>query len=357
MELEYLPIDAFITAVRGLSAKDIINLCQSNSVINAKCKSPEFIENILRRKYRLYHLTNIPGNTLQEKYDYVLQSVNTIETLQPDSKYSYDDILDEALQLQNAEFTALIYRKIFQSWGKYYDLQRRYIPGNSYEEKYKYIVELFKHAYEYNIHRLYLNQITQEQENKNFVNILIDTVLLRGQPLLEFIIYILFSRIHEDERYKYLPSFSGAVLYALIIGDPKIINILLKYYNHTEQKGFKDLVMNEILHDKILFTDEDLHLFKNILPYIAVNKEDFYTTIQNNKFKFGDFIREFLIAEGRDPLLDQDAVDGAFADSVVDENKEVIKYLFERGAHLNMDVLSEISPEMLKYLNDLLNKK
>ncbi len=162
-------------------------------------------------------------------------------------------------------------------------------------------------------------------------------------------------RICEEDRHLFLSSFGPSFLDALRFGDPEIINLLLQYYNPIEQNGFNPFIRYYVVKNG------NIELFKRILPYIDVNREDFYIAIEKNNFELVDFIREQMMATGDDPLLHQDVVNVAYGYGLLDENKELLKYLVERGFHFDKDseyikdVLFDTSPEMIVYVNKLLN--
>lgn len=83
---------------------------------------------LLGRKYKLYNITLIPGATLHEQYNYIIRLVYDAETLRTYDIQSYFDIVDKARQLQNNRFTRIIYRLIFESWYKLFNLHPKYIP-------------------------------------------------------------------------------------------------------------------------------------------------------------------------------------------------------------------------------------
>lgn len=137
--------------------------------------------------------------------------------------------------------------------------------------------------------------------------------------------------------------------------DPEIVNVLFRYYDPKDHRAF----YTEFLD--LLFVTGNIVEFKKYLPYINVDIEDFGMAIENNQYELADFIRELLVVRGSDPLAHQPAVDELVVEGILDGKKELLTYLIDRGVTFDINKpfiknnLDYADPEMIKYLNDLLN--
>ena len=354
MELQYLPTDALIHAMRPLSAQEILRLCRTNAGINVKCKSEEFIRGILGLKYKLYKLDTIPGGTLQEKYNYVMKLINDAETLETYDMALYDDLVNKARLLVSDKFMPSFYNIIFLRWKHMFGLNMKYVQGKTKEERYQYIINLIKDSKTKDIFTMVPYIHTGELISRDFRHLLSQAAHVRSKTFLETIIYNLLTRIDINSRYLYLPSFGSAFMTALYDGNPEIINVLLQYYVPKEQLGFDILVRNYIVENGAL------EAFKRMLPYIDVTYNDFSVALDHDHYELADFIRaQLIIKEGDDPLSDQAVVDELYIDAMLDDDKHTIKYLMDRGARFDQDSdyfvnnRTFASPEMIQYLREI----
>lgn len=91
--MEQLPIDLQINMLLDLTPKELSRYCQTNSQINAICRSDEFLWHYTLRKYGI-NLNDLPGESLSQKLRQIEDLIYMAQTthLTPLSSHIRDEI-------------------------------------------------------------------------------------------------------------------------------------------------------------------------------------------------------------------------------------------------------------------------
>lgn len=350
--MENLSVDNVIDITRNLSARSILQLCQSNKNIQNICNSTEFMMELLLRRYKIKDTKLIPGLTLREKYNFILQLVNQTETLTNRDLKLYLATVEIAKTLNNKEFTDLIYRRVMKSFSKAFNVNLKNIPGRSLESKHVNLTNVLNLLNGPDVFAL--NILLEEPESSVFRMILKTVLVFRSDIFLQTIINDLLSRVTPQDRYLLLPSFRRAFMKAIEMQDARLIAVLSQYYDPNIHMNFKSELLS-------IVKSGNLDRFKMLLPYINIDSEDFSIAVENNKYELADFIRSILAGRGNDPLSSQSVVAELFHEAISDDDREVLKYLVERGLRIDprsyVQTDYDVDPSIFQYLEELQQNK
>ena len=235
--MENLSIDTVIEITRNLSVRSILQLCQSDKNIHNICNSTEFMTELLLRRYKIKDVKGIPGRTLREKYNYILQLVNQAETLGNNDLKLYIAVIGVAKLLNNKEFTDVIYGRVMKSFANAFGVDLKNIPGRSLESKHVNLTNVINLLNGPDV--FVFNVLLEEPESSVFRMILKTVLVFRSDIFLQTIINDLLSRVIVQDRYLLLPSFRRAFMKAIEMQDARLIAVLSQYYDPNIHMNFK----------------------------------------------------------------------------------------------------------------------
>jgi len=275
-----LPLDVLVTMATKMTAKELVNLCATNVNIAKICQSNEFYRALISRKYNVI-IANVPGNNLQEKYQF-LEAFN-------------------------------------------WDI----VPGESMNDKLNFVLET--------IHRSETEDISQPDEDENspnFEEIVMNAVLTGNSGIVALVLNNLIKRMDQLGEIDYHNGVLQVLEEAVKIGNYDIVAVILKYF-----MAFKDQYFHTF--EYVIGSDMADHpeFIQYLSKYIDFISEDFWTSISYGYPQIAEFIRNKLLLTGVEPLTEFvtfadhkriDIVDKiwyTFGQLLADGHLESIKYL------------------------------
>lgn len=213
-----LPLDSQIELLLNLSSKELSRYCRSSHEINQICQSDEFLFNLITRKYGL-NPQELPGMTLREKYQYLINYLHEVATADITIKREYDYINP-------------------------YGIMNQWLHG---------------HFVDY---------------SKSFDEILRNVIKTGNPRLVNLVLNELIQRIPPEELHRYDFNLISAFTEALKLGNSQIIQLLLPYYNSTkrprqgDEVDYSQSLLSGMLVDAI--KEGNLDIIKRMLMYTKV---------------------------------------------------------------------------------------
>ena len=249
MSFLQLPLDAQIEFLLNLSPEETSRYCRSSLEVNRICRSNEFLNQLIVRKYGL-NPNEVPGASLSEKY----------------------------------QFIALF------DWTK--------IPGATRPEQLRYILRIIREAAESDISLRQTPGYTNRYGDGDtfqggilYSEALTDIVLRAirtGDPQLVYLVLTeLVRRIPPQDLPLYNHAFLHAFAEALRLEDPRIIQMIHPYYDPSLANGLASILYSAI-------SKGDLTMVQALLPFSTIDAWTIEYALTHNQPEIAHLLRSFL---------------------------------------------------------------